>query len=70
MVLEPEPQASVSTAFSSSPKLSRNISNTSASVLPCFPDTRKLMKARCRRPRAFIVFECLENPGKTRSTSF
>ena len=22
------------------------------------------------RPRAFIVFECLENPGKTRSTSF
>ena len=47
-----------------------NISNTSASVLPGFPNMRKLMKAWGRRLRAFIVFECLENPSKTRSMSF
>ena len=37
-----------------------NISKTSASVSSGFPNTRKLMKARGRRPSAFIVFECLE----------
>ena len=30
----------------------------SARVSTWFPNTRKLMKARGRRPRAFIVFEC------------
>ena len=33
-----------------------NISKTSASVSSGFPNTRKLMKARGRRPSAFIVF--------------
>ena len=42
----------------------RNISKTSASVSSGFPNTRKLMKARCRRPSAFIVFECFETPMK------
>ena len=42
----------------------RNISKTSASVSSGFPNTRKLMKARGRRPSAFIVFECLETPMK------
>jgi len=41
-----------------------NISKTSACVSSGFPNTRKLMKARGRRPRAFIVFECLETPMK------
>ena len=41
-----------------------NISKTSASVSSGFPNTRKLMKARGRRPSAFIVFECLETPIK------
>ena len=41
-----------------------NISKTSASVSSGFPNTRKLMKARGRRPSAFIVFECLETPMK------
>ena len=36
------------------------ISKTGASVSSGFPNTRKLMKARGRRPNAFIVFECLE----------
>jgi len=43
-----------------------NISKTSASVLPGFPDTRKLMKG----PRAFIVFECLEMPVKHEARVF
>ena len=37
---------------------------TSASVSSGFPNTRKQMKARGRRPSAFIVFECLETPMK------
>ena len=41
-----------------------NISKTSASVSSGFPNTKKLMKARGRRPRAFIVFEYLETPMK------
>ena len=43
---------------------SSNISKTSASVSSGFPNTRKLMKARGRRPSAFIVLECLETPMK------
>ena len=39
---------------------SSTISKTSASVSSRFPNTRKQMKARGRRPSAFIVFECLE----------
>ena len=46
------------------------ISKTSASVSSGFPNTRKLMKARGRRPSAFIVFECLETPMKHEATSF
>lgn len=48
----------------------RNISNTSASILP---DTRKLMKARGVRPRAFIVFQttqCWETPVKHEARVF
>ena len=40
--------------------VSCSVSKTSASVSSGFPNTRKLMKARGRRPSAFIVFECLE----------
>ena len=47
-----------------------NISKTSASVSSGFPNTRKLMKARGRRPRAFIVFECLETPMKHEALVF
>ena len=32
-----------------------------------FPNTRKLMKARHRRPSAFIVFECLETLMKLKA---
>ena len=39
-------------------------------VLPGFPNTRKLMKARGRRPRAFIVFKCLETPVKHEARVF
>ena len=49
---------------------SRNISKTSASVSSGFPNTRKLMKARGRRPSAFIVFECLETPMKHEARVF
>ena len=35
-----------------------------------FPNTRKLMKARGRRPSAFIVFECLETPMKHEARVF
>ena len=50
--------------------LSCNISKTSASVSSGFPNTRKLMKARGRRPSAFIVFECLETPMKHEARVF
>ena len=35
-----------------------------------FPNTRKQMKARGRRPSAFIVFECLEIPMKHEARVF
>ena len=38
----------------------RNISKMSASVSSGFQTREKLMKARGRRPSAFIVFECLK----------
>ena len=60
MPREHESQASVSTASSSSSKLSRNISKTSASVSSGVPNTEKVMKARGRWPSAFIVSRCLE----------
>ena len=47
-----------------------NISKTSASVSLGFPNTRKLMKALGLRPRAFIVFECLETPMKHEARVF
>ena len=50
--------------------LSSNISKTSPSVSSGFPNTRKLMKARGRRPSAFIVFECLETPMKHEARVF
>ena len=37
-----------------------NISKTSASVSSGVPNTEKVMKARGRRPSAFIVSRCLE----------
>ena len=37
-----------------------NISKTSASVSSGVPNTEKQMKARGRRPSAFIVSRCLE----------
>ena len=37
-----------------------NISKTSASVSAGVPNTEKVMKARGRRPSAFIVSRCLE----------
>ena len=47
------------------------MSRTSASVLSGVPNTEKQMKARGRRPTAFIVLRCLEpGPDETRSTSF
>ena len=51
-------------------KLLSNISKTSASVSSKFPNTRKQMKARGRRPSAFIVFECLETPMKHEARGF
>ena len=47
-----------------------NISKSSASVSSGFPNMRKLMKARGRRPSAFIVFECLETPMKHEARVF
>ena len=47
-----------------------NISKTSASVSSGFPNTRKLMKARGRRPSDLIVFECLETPMKHEARAF
>ena len=40
--------------------ISSNMSKTSASVLSGVPNTEKQMKARGRRPSAFIVSRCLE----------
>ena len=51
-------------------KIIRNISKTSASVSSGFPNTKKLMKARGRRPSAFIAFECLETPMKHKPRVF
>ena len=51
-------------------KFVSNISKTSASVSSGFPNTRKQMKARSRRPSAFIVFECLESPMKHEARVF
>ena len=48
----------------------RNILKTSASVSSGFPNMRKQMKARGRRPSAFIVFECLETPMKHEARVF
>ena len=50
--------------------VSRGISQTSASVSSGIPNTRKLMKARGRRPSAFIAFECLEIPMKHEARVF
>ena len=52
------------------PVLGSNISKTSASVSFGFPNTRKLMKARGRRPSAFTVFECLETRMKHEARVF
>ena len=51
-------------------EIGRNISKTSASVSSGFPNTRKLMKARGRRPSAFVVFECLETLMKPEAGVF
>ena len=42
------------------PVFDGNISKTSASVSSGVPNTEKVMKARGRRPSAFIVSRCLE----------
>ena len=44
--------------------LSCTISKISAGVSSGFPNTRKLMKVRSRKPSAFIVFDFLETPMK------
>ena len=50
----------------------RNISNSkmSASVSSGFPNTRKQMEARGRRPSSFIVFEYLETAMKHEARVF
>ena len=50
--------------------LRSNVSKTRASVSSGFPNTRKLMKARGRRPSAFTVFECLKAPMKHEARVF
>ena len=40
------------------------ISKTRASVSSGYPNTEKQMKARGRRPSAFIVSRCLDTPMK------
>ena len=52
------------TAFIQTPKLSCTISKTRASVSSGYPNTEKQMKARGRRPSAFIVSRCLDTPMK------
>ena len=47
-----------------------NISKTSASVSSGVPNTEKQMKARGRRPSAFIVSRCLESPMKHEARVF
>ena len=42
----------------------RTISKTRASVSSGYPNTEKQMKARGRRPSAFIVSRCLDTPMK------
>ena len=45
------------------PRMLVTLSNISKNECECFigvSNTRKLMKARGRRPNAFIVFECLK----------
>ena len=51
-------------------KLSCNISKTSASVSSGVPNTEKVMKARGRRPSAFIVSRCLEPLMKHEARDF
>ena len=45
-------------------KLLGTISKTRASVSSGYPNTEKQMKARGRRPSAFIVSRCLDTPMK------
>ena len=47
-----------------------NISKTSASVSSGVPNTEKQMKARGRRPSAFIVSRCLESLMKHEARVF
>ena len=47
-----------------------NISTTSARVLSGVPNTEKQMKARGRRPSAFIVSRCLERLMKPEARVF
>ena len=47
-------------------KIGSNISKTRASCFIGVSNTRKLMKARDRRPSAFIVFECLKPRWNTK----
>ena len=44
--------------------LGSTISKTRASVSSGYPNTEKQMKARGRRPSAFIVSRCLDTPMK------
>ena len=46
------------------------MSKTSASVSSGVPDTEKQMKARGRRPSAFIVSRCLESLMKHEARVF
>ena len=50
--------ASVSSVFACT------ISKTRASVSSGYPNTEKQLKARGRRPSAFIVARCLDTPMK------
>ena len=51
-------------------EVSCNISKTRASALSRVPNTEKQMKARGRRPSAFICFEVFGTRDKARSPSF
>ena len=50
--------------------LRSNMSKTRASALSRDPNTEKQMKARGRRPSAFICFEVFGTRDKARSPSF
>ena len=52
--------AKIATRIMKDAKFRCNISKTSTSVSSRVPNTEKLMKARGRRPSAFIVSRCLE----------